>query len=96
MYIIKLTFNENKDRAREFIDAHNQWIQQGFDDDVFVLVGSLADGKGGLVQTRAVERAELDERLQQDPLISENIVSVEIIELTAKRAEPRLQFLIGE
>lgn len=37
MYIVQLKFSANKSQAGQFMDGHNAWIKQGFDDDVFLL-----------------------------------------------------------
>ena len=41
MFVILLKLSENKSKASEFMDGHNEWIKQGFEDGVFFLVGSL-------------------------------------------------------
>ena len=41
MFMVLLKFSENKAQASQFMEAHNAWIKQGFDDGVFLLVGSL-------------------------------------------------------
>jgi len=35
MFIILLKFAENKSKAGEFMDSHNEWIKRGFEDGFF-------------------------------------------------------------
>jgi len=95
MFVILLKFSENKSKAGEFMDGHNEWIKQGFGDGVFLLVGSLQPGLGGSVIAHNTSLPELQERVKNDPFVSEKVVSVEILEIEAKKADERLSFLVG-
>ncbi|MFV2044957.1 MAG: YciI family protein, partial [Anaerolineales bacterium] len=88
-------FSENKSKAGEFMEGHNAWIQKGFEDGIFLLVGSLQPGLGGSVIAHNTELSELQERVNHDPFVAENIVSAEILEIDAKKADERLSFLVG-
>ena len=41
MFIVLLRFSDNKGRASQFMEGHKEWIKRGFDDGVFLLVGSF-------------------------------------------------------
>jgi uncharacterized protein YciI len=94
MYVILLKFSENKSKAGEYMDSHNQWIKQGFDDGVFLLAGSLQPGLGGSVIAHNVSLTELQDRVNSDPFVAENIVSAEILEIDPRKADDRLSFLV--
>ena len=51
MFVILLRFSANKGEAGKFIVGHQQWIKRGFDDGVFLLVGSLKPNAGGFWRT---------------------------------------------
>lgn len=95
MFVILLKFSENKNKAGEFMEGHNQWIKSGFDDGVFILVGSLQPNLGGSVIAHNISLSELQDRVNKDPFVAENIVSTEILEIDPKKADDRLNFLIG-
>lgn len=80
--------------AGEFMDGHNQWIKQGFDDGVFLLVGSLKPNQGGAVVAHNISLSELEDRVNNDPFVIENIVTAEILEIDPKMADERLNFLV--
>lgn len=93
MFIIQLKFGDNKARAGEHMDGHNQWIQQGFADGVFLLVGSLLPSLGGAVLAHNITRDDLESRVSLDPFVIENIVSAEIMEISPAKVDERLAFI---
>lgn len=95
MFIILLKFSDNKNKAGEHMDGHNEWIKQGFEDGIFLLVGSLQPNLGGSVIAYNCSLSELQERVANDPFVAENIVTAEILEIDPKKADERLNFLIG-
>jgi uncharacterized protein YciI len=95
MFVILLKFAENKSKASEYMEGHNKWIKSGFEDGVFLLVGSLQPGLGGSVVAHNISLTELQERVKEDPFVAENIVSAEILEIEPKKTDERLSFLVG-
>jgi glutathione S-transferase/uncharacterized protein YciI len=93
MLIVLLRFSNNKSVAGQFAAAHGDWIKQGFDDGVFLLVGSLQPHLGGGIVAQHLTRAELEARVAADPFVAHDIVKAEIFELVPSRADPRLDFL---
>ncbi len=77
------------------MQGHNQWIQRGFDDGVFLLTGGLQPKLGGAVVAHNTSLSALQERVKQDPFVAENIVSAEIIEVAPSKVDARLQFLLA-
>ena len=96
MFIVLLKFTEKKSKAGEFMEGHNQWVESGFDDGVFLLVGSLQPSLGGAVVAHNVSLSELNAKVDEDPFVKEGIVKAEILEIDPKKADNRLSFLIGE
>lgn len=95
MFIVQLTFSTNKARAGEFMAGHNAWLQQGFDDGIFLLAGSLGAGAGGGILAHNVESPALESRVEQDPFVAESVVQADIQEITPARADDRLAFLLN-
>lgn len=94
MFIIILKFSENKSSASAFMEGHNQWIKRGFDEGVFLMVGSLQPGVGGAIIANGVSRESIEHRVNEDPFVAENIVVAEILEIEPRQAHERLQFLL--
>ncbi|WP_085899633.1 YciI family protein [Kiloniella majae] len=95
MFIVLLKFSVNKENAGQFMDAHKAWIKQGFDEDVFLMVGSLKPGVGGVVLAHNSSLEDLEQRVEEDPFVAENIVSAEILEIDPAKADDRLSFLLN-
>lgn len=92
IYIILLRFTEKKDQAARFMAAHKEWLERGFSDGFFMLAGTLQAGSGGSILAKG-ERTEIERRVNEDPFVSENIVTAEILEITPLRTDHRLDFL---
>lgn len=96
MYIVLLRFSRNQDQAHDFMDGHNQWIRRGFEDKVFLVVGTLQPGLGGSVIAHGESREALENRVNQDPFVTENVVTAEILEVEPKKADRRLDFILAK
>lgn len=93
--MVILKFSKNRSKANEFMKQHNEWIKQGFNDGVFLFVGSLKPNLGGGILVNNVSLSDIQERLKNDPFVRENIVSSEIIEITLSKVNDQLDFLFG-
>ena len=94
MFIVLLKLSGNKDQASQFMDGHKEWIKRGFDDGVFLLVGSLQPNLGGGIVAHNTSLSDLQSRVNGDPFVAENVVSAEILEITPSKADERLKFLL--
>lgn len=92
MFVITLRFAD-KTKASHFMDGHNAWIKQGFDDGVFLLVGSLSPNAGGVILAHNASAEEIEARIEDDPFVAEGVVSAEILAIAPGRADDRLAFL---
>ncbi len=95
MFVVLLRFSKNKSQASDFMEAHNRWIKCGFDDQVFLMVGSLQPGLGGSILVHGESREVLENRVNQDPFVIEKVVTAEILEIDPKRTDQRLDFLLA-
>ncbi len=93
MFIVLLKFSKNEDQAGQFLEGHMKWIKRGFQDGVFLLAGSLEPELGGAILAHNASMADLQKRVNQDPYVSERVVSAEILEITSARVDERLGFL---
>ncbi len=93
MIILLLRFSWNRSKASELMAAHNAWLQQGFDDGVFLIAGSLQPRLGGVVLA-AGTREEVEVWVQQDPFVLHEVVRAEVLEVSPSKVEPRLAFLL--
>ena len=75
MFLVLLKFSSNKGRASQFMEGHKAWIKRGFDDGVFLLVGSLQPNLGGGIVAHNTSLSDLKHRVDEDPFVAESIVS---------------------
>ncbi len=93
MFIVFLKFSENKSQAGQFMEAHNQWIAQGFDDGVFLLAGTLQPKAGGAIIASSTTLEKLEKRMGEDPFVINRVVTAQINEVTPGKVDDRLSFL---
>lgn len=94
MFIVFLKFTKNRDLIGQYLDGHNKWLKLGFDDGVFLLAGSLLPALGGGIIAHNTTLSDLESRVNEDPFVTENVVSAEIIEISPATADERLNFLL--
>lgn len=95
MFVVLLKFSGNKGQAGQFIEGHKEWIKRGFDDGAFLLAGSLQPNLGGAIVAYNTSLSDLQRRVSDDPFVTENVVSSEILEIAPSRADERLKFLLA-
>jgi len=95
MFIVLLKFSTNKSQAGQLMEGHNEWINRGFDDDVFLMVGGLQPNLGGGIVAHNTTLADLQSRVNDDPFVLENVVNAEIIEISPAKTDERLKFLLS-
>lgn len=95
MFIVLLKFIDNKARAAQLMEGHNEWIKRGFDDGVFILVGSLQPNLGGGIVAHNTTLSELQNRVNEDPFVDESVVTAEILEISPIKVDEQLNFLLG-
>lgn len=93
MFLVLLRFTGDRSRASQLMDGHKRWIDRGFADGIFSLVGSLQPNAGGAVLAHGISLPELQARVNEDPFVVENLVNAEILEVTPSRVDDRLAFL---
>jgi len=95
VFIVLLKMTGSKERAAECMAEHKAWLQKGFDDGVFLASGNLTGQPGGGIVVHGLDEAEVQQRLSQDPFVLHSIVTVQVIEITPSKTDPRLAFLLN-
>lgn len=95
MYIIFLKFGRNRAQAGQWMAEHVQWIQQGIDDGVFLLAGSLDNAQGGAILATGVGKDALLDRVRQDPFVVHGVVVADVQVVAPSRMAPGMAELLG-
>jgi uncharacterized protein YciI len=93
MFVVLLRFSGDKSRASQFMAGHNEWLERGFADGVFVLSGSLQPSLGGAIVAHGTSRLQLQDRVNADPFVAQGVVSADILEIAPAKFDERLAFL---
>lgn len=93
MFIVLLKFAD-KSKAAEWMAGHNAWIQKGFSEQIFLLLGSLQPNLGGGILAQAKSLQEIQSFVNEDPFVIHGVVKAEILQISPGKADPRLQFLL--
>jgi uncharacterized protein YciI len=93
MFVVTLTFAENRNRAGELMEGHKAWIAEGFEKGLFLMVGSLQPNRGGCLFVHGADRETVEAFVALDPFVAEAVVTAEILEVTPARLDDRLTFL---
>lgn len=94
MFIVTLRMTGDRTKAPAFMEGHNAWIRQGFEDGVFLAVGSLQPGPGGVLLVQESDLKALENRVNADPFVAEGVVTPEVIQFSPKKTDERLSFLL--
>jgi uncharacterized protein YciI len=95
VFIVLLKMSGNKERAAECMAEHKAWLQQGFDEGIFLASGNLTGQPGGGILVHGLSEAEVLQRLSQDPFVIHGIVTAQVIGITPSKVDPRLAFLLN-
>lgn len=95
MHIILLKFGPHRTQAGQWMAGHAQWIQQGIDDGVFLMAGSLDNTQGGIVLARNMGSAQVQHRVEQDPFVVHGVVTPEIYAVAPSRMAEGMAALLG-
>jgi uncharacterized protein YciI len=93
MFITLLKFTDDRSRAAELADSHQEWIRRGFADGVFLMVGSLQPAQGGAIVVHDTTLDDLQRRVAEDPFVAAGVVTADILEVTPTQTGERLAFL---
>lgn len=93
MYVVSLTYRVPQDIVDFHNDAHISWLQQAFDDGVFIAAGRKIPRTGGLLLSQA-DRATLDAALARDPFYVNGVADFEVMEFHAGRVAPGFENLL--
>jgi uncharacterized protein YciI len=94
MYFVSLKFSHKKAAASRLMQAHNDWLQKGFSDGVFLLSGTLQPKIGGGIIAHNTSLDELRQRVDSDPFVAQGVVAADIVEFTPSKVDKRLEFLL--
>jgi uncharacterized protein YciI len=92
MFIVLLRLSDASEVVTH-LPGHREWLDQGFDDGVFVLTGGISDAGGGVVLATNLTLDDLTDRLAVDPFVVHGVVTPDIVAVDVTIHDPRLAFI---
>jgi len=93
MYVVSLTYKVPEEIVDFHLPAHATWLQDAFDDGVFMVAGRKIPRTGALLLSNA-DRPTLDAALAKDPFYVNGVAEFEVMEFHANRVAPGYENLM--
>lgn len=95
MFVVTIRYKVPLAAIDAALGDHRLWLDRGYNDHVFILAGPQNPRSGGVILAHNTTRAELLTRLAEDPFQRQGLADYEVIEMIARKADPRLDFLLS-
>jgi uncharacterized protein YciI len=92
MIILSLTYKATLEDAEKLMEAHMDWVKQGYENGHFLASGRKVPRTGGIILAKG-DRAEIERYFATDPFIVNDIAAYEVIEAAVSRTAPGLEIL---
>ncbi|KQR76841.1 GTP cyclohydrolase [Arthrobacter sp. Leaf337] len=93
MYVVSLTYKVPEEIVDFHLNAHVAWLQDAFDQGIFIVAGRKIPRTGALLLSNA-DRASLDASLVQDPFYTNGVAEFDVEEFHAGRVAPGYENLL--
>ena len=93
MYIVSLHYTAALEAIDALIPEHVRWLEAAYADGLFLASGRKVPRSGGIIFARAMPRAELEQRLAQDPFSRHGVADYSITEFVPSMTSPALACL---
>ncbi|HEY4316609.1 MAG TPA: YciI family protein [Herbaspirillum sp.] len=80
MFIISFTYTKSASEIDPLLTAHRQYLQEHFASGAFVMSGRKVPRNGGVILVDAMERADVEAIMQEDPYFIGDVATYEITE----------------
>ena len=93
MYVVSLTYKVAQEIVDQHVDAHMDWVNDAFDQGIFIASGRKVPRTGGVLLSKA-DRLTLDESLAKDPFNVHGVADFDVVEFAVTRAAPGFENLL--
>lgn len=93
MYVVSLTYKVAQEIVDLHVDAHMDWVNDAFDQGIFIASGRKVPRTGGVLLSKA-DRLTLDESLAKDPFNVYGVADFDVVEFAVTRAAPGFENLL--
>ena len=93
MYVVSLTYKVPEEIVDFHLPAHVTWLQDAFDQGIFLVAGRKIPRTGALLLSTA-DRDALDASLAKDPFYVNGVAEFDVKEFHASRVAPGYENLL--
>ncbi|HSO90877.1 MAG TPA: YciI family protein [Arthrobacter sp.] len=93
MYVVSLTYKVPEEIVDFHLPAHVTWLQNAFDEGIFMVAGRKIPRTGALLLSNA-DRDVLDASLARDPFYINGVAEFDVEEFHASRVAPGYENLL--
>lgn len=93
MYVVSLTYKVPEEIVDFHRPAHVTWLQDAFDQGIFMVAGRKIPRTGALLLSNA-DRGALDASLARDPFYINGVAEFDVEEFHASRVAPGYENLL--
>jgi len=91
MFLILLTYKKPLEDVDRVVPAHMRWLAEHYAAGDFLLSGRKQPRTGGVILATVPTRAAAEAIARSDPLVSEGMAELDIVEFVASTAAPGLE-----
>ena len=80
MFLVKITYTKPLDIVDQYVAAHREYLENGYQKNFFVASGPLNPRTGGIIISQLKNREPLEAFFKQDPYVLNDVAAYEFIE----------------
>jgi len=94
MFIVSLTYKKELCEVEKLIDAHIQFLEKYYAENIFIFSGRKNPRTGGVILVRNIDKVILQEIIKEDPFCQNDIADYEITEVIPTKYDERFACFI--
>ncbi|WP_405622154.1 YciI family protein [Streptomyces sp. NBC_00076] len=91
MFVLELTYTAPLDAVDAVLEAHVAWLDEQYEQGVFLASGRKNPRDGGVILAVAEDRARVEQVAAGDPFVVAGVCEYRITEFTATKTAPALE-----
>jgi uncharacterized protein YciI len=94
MFLLNVSYIKTPAQVEPHVNAHEEWVKYYLGKGIFLFAGPKKSGLGGVIATKAIEKAELIKILAEDSYVIADVAEYQIIDFDCKLAHANLLSLL--
>ncbi|MFG2648846.1 YciI family protein [Streptomyces sp. NPDC048436] len=90
MFVLELTYTAPVSAVDEALEAHVAWLDQLYEQGVFIASGRKNPRDGGVILAVGEDRAEIEKITASDPFVLAEVCAYRVTEFIATKTAPEL------